>query len=337
MCNVETGTVESILVRYPLRAQPISAIESLGSGGGLSGARFWRYQSASGLLVLRAFSSHGPGREHIERVHQWLGRTAALGFTPVPLADREGRTIQEVDSRLWELAPWMPGSADRSGPSAAHIRAAFAGMAAFHQRLAGEESEGLSPGIEQRYEKILELSRGGCLPLEFAIEQARESCGPLRGEAHRWIALARTIAPLLIDRLARAVGQFALRQPCLRDARAEHFLFDGEQLSGLVDFGAMGIDSVAGDIARLIGDWLEGDRSARELALEAYESVRPLDAGERGLIGVFESATALLIGERLIRWHFVEGRQFDDDGAVPEGLARGVRQLERLGRSMGCA
>ena len=54
-------------------------------------------------------------------------------------------------------------------------------------------------------------------------------------------------------------------QPCLRDARPEHFLFDGDQLSGLVDFGAMAVDSVVGDLARLIGEWLDDDRPAYRL------------------------------------------------------------------------
>jgi Ser/Thr protein kinase RdoA (MazF antagonist) len=334
---VNHGTVDSILARYPAWLRPVSAIESLGSAGGLSGARLWRYQSAAGLLVLRAFAAHGPGREHLEQVHEWLYKTADLGFVPVPLADLEGRTIQEAEGRLWELAPWMEGAADLARPSAAHVQAAFTGMAAFHQRLAGEEVDGLSQGIEQRYEAVRELTQGGFIRLELAIERVRGAALEIDGPALRWIALARPTAPLLIDPLARAVGQVTRLQPCLRDARAEHFLFDGERLSGLVDFGAMGVDSVAGDIARLIGDWLDGDPPTRALALTAYESVRPLEPGEKGLIGVFESATALLIGERWIRWHYLEGRRFDDARAVPEGLARGIAQLERLAESVGLA
>jgi hypothetical protein len=41
-----------------------------------------------------------------------------------------------------------------------------------------------------------------------------------------------------------------------------------------------------------------------------------------------------LIGERWLRWHFVEGRRFDDPQAVSDGIARGVSRLERLGREL---
>ncbi len=53
-------------------------------------------------------------------------------------------------------------------------------------------------------------------------------------------------------------------------------------------------------------------KPAGQLALESYEQIRPLDAVETSLIGPFQSATALLIGERWIRWHFIEDRHFDD-------------------------
>ena len=132
----------------------------------------------------------------------------------------------------------------------------------------------------------------------------------------------------------RASALVSCLQPCLRDARAEHFLFEGEQLTGLVDFGAMGVDSVAGDLARLIGEWLDGDTRARGDALEAYERVRPLEPAEIILIGVFETSADLLIGERWVRWHYVEGRRFDDPQAVSKGLARGLKRLERLAREL---
>jgi homoserine kinase type II len=116
----------------------------------------------------------------------------------------------------------------------------------------------------------------------------------------------------------------------LRDARPEHFLFDKDELSGMVDFGAMAVDTVAGDIARLIGEWFNDDRSAHAIAIESYERVRPLDSVETSLIGLFQAATTLLIGERWIRWHFLESRHFDDAQAVTWGLERSIKPLERL-------
>ena len=148
--------------------------------------------------------------------------------------------------------------------------------------------------------------------------------------ATRWLGLARAIAPHLLGPLRDAAGRVVSLQPCLRDARPEHFLFEGDRVSGLVDFGAMGVDCVVGDLARLMGEWLAGDRSARTEALAAYERIRPLDAAESSLIEAFASSSALLIGEHWIRWHYIEGRRFDDPQAITQGIARGLAHIERL-------
>jgi homoserine kinase type II len=203
-------------------------------------------------------------------------------------------------------------------------------MAALHQRLAAEGREGVSPGLEHRCEAVERLVRGGLETLRQAIVRTgrREltDCRPL---ALRWLGLARVVAPQLRDPLRRAAGCSVPIQPCLRDARPDHFLFTGDQITGLVDFGAMDIDSVAGDLARLLGDWLEGSPAARTEALTAYEAVRPLALAESTLIAAFEAAADLLIGEHWIRWHYLEDRHFDDPQAASKGIARGLQRLER--------
>ncbi len=225
----------------------------------------------------------------------------------------------------------MAGAADLTAPpSSARLRRAFKGLAAFHQRLAAERIEGLSPGLRQRFEAVNQLELGGFDTLERAIERRRGRDLSNCDAAMLWIRLARTVAPQVREPLRQASSRTVMLQPCLRDARPEHFLFAGDQLSGLVDFGAMAVDSVVSDLARLMGEWLDDDKPAVRLALESYEQIRPLDAVETSLIGPFQSATALLIGERWIRWHFIEERDFDDRLAVTRGIARSIKQLERL-------
>ena len=329
---VDSSGFDELLARYPRSVQPLDQPEALGGAGGLSGGRLWRYRSEAGLLVLRAWPPHGPGRAHLERIHHWLSMTVELGFIPAPIPDRAGRTLQEHAGRYWELAPWLPGTADRSHPPAsARLRTAFAAMAAFHQRLAGDRHEGISPGLGHRYEAVQRLVQGGLDTLEQAIGRAggRDQAG-CRPAAIRWLGLARVVAPRLRDPLRLAASRIGPLQPCLRDARPDHFLFEGDQVRGLVDFGAMDVDCVAGDLARLIGDWLDGNPAARAEALTAYEAVRPLAPAESALIAIFEAAADLLIGEHWIRWHYVEDRRFDDPQAVSQGIARGLERLERL-------
>jgi aminoglycoside phosphotransferase (APT) family kinase protein len=332
---VNAQTFDELFARYERHFQPLSPLVSLGGGGGLSGAKLWRFRAAHDALLLRAWPSHGPGRDHLERVHHWLALTAELGFVPVPIRDRAGQSLQEWNGSLWEITPWLMGTADSSRPPGLeHLQLAFKGLAAFHQLLAVEQVEAVSTGLQQRHDEIVRLIRGGFRALESAINHQNEVRGSDRTIALAWLGHAQTVAPVVLEPLGRVSSRVIRVQPTLRDARPEHFLFEGERLSGLVDFGAMGVESVAADLARLSGEWLDGDPAARREAIASYELVRPLDPAEARLIDFFEMTTALLVGERWVRWHFVENRSFDDPEAVSKGLERGLIRVERLVREL---
>jgi homoserine kinase type II len=322
--------LHELLARYPLDLQPRSELESLGGAGGYSGARLWRYRAATGTLVLRAWPRDGPDRARLERIHRWLFLTAETGLTPVPFRDKNQQSLQDFQGVFWELNPWLPGAADMANPPALkRVAAAFTGLAALHVRLASESRVGPSPGLALRRGTVQHLIDGGF----DAIEQADAlQAAPPRdaAAARRWLALARAAAPpisRLLDRASRVVLDL---QPCLRDARPDHFLFEQDRLTGIVDFGAMDLDCVAGDLARLLGEWARGDSVVRSTAQSAYEQVRALRPVESSLISVFESSADLLIGERWLRWCYLEARVFEDPSAFSKGLARSLHRLERL-------
>jgi Ser/Thr protein kinase RdoA (MazF antagonist) len=318
-----------VLGRYPAAARPASPPEALGNAGGASGARLWRFASGLGRLALRAWPADGPDRATLERVHLWIDEAKGVGFLPVPIRGLDGRTVQEAGGTLWELAPWLPGSADLSRPPApGRLRAGFAGLAAFHQRLAHHGASGPSPGLGRRLQEARDLLAGGFRELEGRLSSA--PADPRRELARRWCASARPLAPEVGEALCKAADAPISCQPCLRDARPDHFLFAGDRLTGLVDFGAMGIESVAADLARLLAEWVGPDRASRAEALAAYAAVRPLEARETALIDVFERSAALLGGGHWVRWHFVEGRTFDDPEAVLHGLEKGLERLASL-------
>jgi Ser/Thr protein kinase RdoA (MazF antagonist) len=322
--------LDQLLARYPAHLQPRSELESLGGAGGFSGSRFWRYRAAAGQLVLRSWPPGWRGRSELERIHRWLFLTADTGLTPVPFRDNGARSLQQFQGCFWELTPWLPGLADSANPPAVeHLEAAFSGLAALHVRLACESRVGVSPGLEQRRVTVEHLIDGGFDTIEAAVAHQATSPGEAAA-AGRWLSLARSAAPRVSELLGRVSRSVLLLQPCLRDARPDHFLFEGGRLSGIVDFGAMGVDSVAGDLARLIGEWQGGDPAAGARAQKAYERIRPLQPVEISLISVFLSSADLLIGERWLRWYYLEGRRFEDPEAVSHGLARGLRRLERL-------
>jgi homoserine kinase type II len=319
-----------IIRRYPGDCRPNGSIEPLGNAGGFSGARLWRFDSGRGRLVLRCWPVDGYDRSQIAQVHAWLVEAADLGFLPVPIPTIDGLTVVNENGRNWELARWLPGSADLARPpSSEHLQAMFAGLATFHARLAVHRSDGTSPGLLSRAKEIDRLILGEFDQLRAAID--RKPADPVSPLGRTWLDRATRLAPRLRLEILRGIDGISPLQPCLRDARPDHFLFEANRLTGLVDFGAMGRETVAADLARLLAEAVGADRPARSEALRAYEAIRPLIEPEARSIERFERANALLGAARWVRWHFVESRKFDEPDATLRGLQRGIQRLDESG------
>jgi Ser/Thr protein kinase RdoA (MazF antagonist) len=324
-------SVALVLSRYPSRLQPVSLVQRLGNAGGSSGATLWRYRAECGDMALRAWPGHGPTLVRLEMIHGWLQELSGLGDiqVPVPVPAIDGRTIQRQVGLYWEVTPWLAGEPElKRPPAAARVQSAFAALASIHRRLSGHGQRGASPGLCLCILELERLAEGGLDLMAGALERSQADALAVTG--HRWIFLARATIPRVLPSLRDASRLQVTLQPCLRDARPEHFLFETDRLSGLIDFGAMGIESVAADLARLIGEWLAEDYPLRAMALAAYQQVRLLDASESALIASLEATGDLLIAGHWLSWHYLDHRRFDDSGEVARGVARGLHRLERL-------
>ncbi len=316
---------------YPASARPRSVPTALGSAGGGSGARLWRFESGVGPLVARAWPPDGPGPDALRAIHARLAALGDLDFVPVPLATLDGRTLVPAEGRWWEVAPWCPGVAEMSRPpGSGRLRAASAGLAAVHQRWALTSVIATSPGLRARLAEVQDWLGTDLGRLEALV--AHETTGTVVGLARRWLAIARDGLSRVAGRLRREASEAVTIQPIVRDARPEHFLFTGDRLTGLVDFGAMGVDDPAADLARLLGEWVGDDPGLRAEALTAYASIRPLGPGDFDRIVAFEESAAWLGPARWLRWEYLDRRPFADPEAVTTGLDRAMRRLiERIG------
>jgi homoserine kinase type II len=86
------------------------------------------------------------------------------------------------------------------------------------------------------------------------------------------------------------------------DLFCDNVLFDGECVSGIIDFGFAATDALAYDLAIAVNDWCSVAEGTSAGALDpilcaamvaGYEEVRPLSAGERELWPVLLRAAAL--------------------------------------------
>src|SRR4051794_21744340 len=155
------NVVNAVLALYPSVTRPSTPPEPLGNAGGMSGSSLWRYRSGLGPLVLRAWPHDGPPLTTLEEIHGWLSETGHLGFVPIPIRGRDGRTLYPQAGRVWELSRWMSGSAETDRPpTSARVTSAFAALAAFHQRLAHHGTHGTSPGLRARLREVRWLLGG---------------------------------------------------------------------------------------------------------------------------------------------------------------------------------
>ena len=106
---------------------------------------------------------------------------------------------------------------------------------------------------------------------------------PARPAAERaWRVLPHWI-DTIPDLLTRWTARTWPLQPCLCDVWHDHVLFDGDRVTGLVDYGAVKIDHPAVDVARLLGSLVGDDAEGWAAGLTAYREVRPFSAEEEEL------------------------------------------------------
>lgn len=324
----------AVLERYPADCRAASGV-ALGSAGGFSGARIWKLSTARGALALRRWPGEHPSPARLAWIHAVAAHALANGFALLaqPIRTGDGATFIYHAGRLWELAPWLCGKADyHERPSPARLASAMQALARFHRAVESfplvELPRGPSPGIVERRERLARLSAGDLASLSTALGSmpvAPEVADACRRFVSLFPRAAAVVGPFVED---AARCDVAL-QPCLGDVWSDHVLFDGDEATGIVDLGAMRVDSVAVDIARLLGSLAPDDRAAWNAGLAAYEVVRPLAEDERRLAFAVDRGNVVLSPALWLRWLLVDGRTFDDPAAVMKRLRSGIVRIER--------
>lgn len=315
-------------------------IESLGVSGGFSGAVIWRVSVAGNELCLRRWPQVHPSLNGLLAIHGLLEHVAAAGFelVPVPLATRNGETYYIHEDHLWELTPWMPGQAMLSqAPSDARLAAAVTALAEFHQAAQTYQYQqnkptiAPSPGLRERLDMVRGLQQGGLQQLWLATRTAEAS--DLRELAFELLeGIGHSLDRVAVN-LRQIVDVQLPLQWCQRDVRHDHLLFEDNQVSGLLDFGAAAVDSVAGDVSRLLGSLVHDHPESWRLGIEAYAKQRGLSPDELKAISGFDQGGLVCSAANWVRWLFVEGRSFPQIHALHDQLVWLRSRLQALAES----
>ncbi len=240
-----------------------------------------------------------------------------------PLLTRGGRSYLSMDDHLWELAPWLPGVADFHRAGTPHrVRAAISALAELHQQLASvspRSNHGGPPGIASRLRTMEQLFEGRAERIAMTLKR-KPPAGEMGNLAADVMAAFQRFAEPIRRQLAAAQAVAVPRQVCLRDVWHAHVLFEGDRVTGIVDYGAMDIDSVSADLGRLLGSTAGDDADLRNAAIAAYRAVRPLSAVEESLIEVYDASGTLMGAMNWLRWIVIERRTFSDSAAVAQRL-----------------
>jgi homoserine kinase type II len=197
---------------------------------------------------------------------------------PRPSPDAEGRILHRLRDKPAVVVNKLRGK-NELAPTAWHCGAVGEMLARMH--LAGRDYERHQPNL-----------RG--LPW---WQEAVPVLLPRLGEEQRSLLLSELDFQ---TRMAASSDYAALpRGPVHADLFRDNVMFDGDRLSGFLDFYFAGCDTSLFDIGVCLNDWCVDLGSARpdaereEAFLTAYESVRPLVLEERRLMPALQRAAAL--------------------------------------------
>jgi Ser/Thr protein kinase RdoA (MazF antagonist) len=329
--------------RYPEAYRPEAAGRAPTIAGGFSGAAIWKIESPVGPLALRATASGDVDQSRLAELHRLIGHVRGCGFEqmPTPIVTSDGESFFESGGQIWQLEPWMPGTADFSSqPNQARLAAAMTCLARWHiaaARYVCRESGRAwfvtaaalsSPGLARRLARIANWD-------SRLSDSVRQQLG-----AFTWREFSM-LGRELLDQFNRLAPRVAARvklglptavplQPCLRDIWHDHVLFTGDQVTGLIDPHAARSDSVATDLARLLGSLVGDDRNGWDAGLAAYQRVRPLSVDELALVELFDQSTVLLAGMTWLEWYCLQGRTFADREKVVSRLQAILGRVQRL-------
>lgn len=298
--------------------------------GGYSGAQFWRKTHGSEAWCLRCWPLEHPDPQRLLTIHGWLHLCRDLPYIPTPWMNRQGASWIETPEGRWELTPWLPGCADfKTQPSHARLRMAVQALAEVHLKWSGQRqfpSQGPCPAVSQRLHRFSDLSQGELERLRSCV--LKRTGKSLSHLARRCLEQFDRHATGLRADLEHISATVLPLQPCLRDIWHDHLLFEGENLTGIVDFGAAKVDVVAGDLGRMLGSLIADSNDLWDIAQEAYDGVHVMTPQQWRLARLLDRSGCLLGAMNWLRWIWLDRRQFEDMSRVEQRLTQLVGRME---------
>ncbi|MDO4570613.1 MAG: phosphotransferase [Planctomycetia bacterium] len=118
--------------------------------------------------------------------------------------------------------------------------------------------------------------------------------------------------------------------PCIYDFRLKNLFFSKKYFKGFLDFGAIGIDTPAVDVARLLENLTENYSISWVLGLSAYQSVRRLSAEELDALNVSRRSYTMTSALRWLNYMFVQNNPVKCSMRLYRRLEQLVERMENI-------
>jgi len=319
------SSLRQVLSQYDLPS--ISQIQSLGSAGGFSGAHLWKVNTDASGFCLRRWPTPHPDADRLNWIHRVIRHAYHndCPFLAVPRLTTGGDSFVRYQDSFWEVSHWMPGVANfLEDGNETRLKNMMRALARYHQTAAQvsldfRPSSNLKSRIEQLQKLPRTVQQLVNVPLSFI--GSPEVCDAVESLRRTILKNGESTGKRLLQSLRPLAGVVFPVQPILRDIWHDHVLFTGDEVTGVVDFGAMQMDNIAFDISRLLGSTIADSTTRWPLAVEIYSQTRPLMDSETVLIPLLDQTTTLLGSVNWLKWICLERRQFEDWSSVISRLA----------------
>ncbi|MFO0815630.1 MAG: phosphotransferase [Gemmatales bacterium] len=285
---------------------------------GFSGAAVWKVTATTGSFALKRWpSDFQPDWQRITHLSM-LAQQHGYHLLPVPHFTIQRQPYIKDQGVHWSACSWMTGQPVAT-PNEEQLQTAMQSLAQLHrlwQRHA-ETATGPSPSVQHQIMRLEAWT-------EAEYQQIARSSHPLHLQA---LALLRSHRHSAIERLRPWQLTPLPLHYVLGDVWAEHLLYTGDSLTGIIDLATIRLDHPAHDLARLLGSYCAGDARRRAQALEYYPHTDP--HLESLTIALDEAGAIVALGNWL-RWLVLENRPHLNHTAAHTRLQCLVNRLHRL-------
>ena len=286
-------------LRFANTCQPIS--------GGLSSSRVWKIAVAEQEFALKSIPVDSIRRERLEQIHAFQSMLSRANAPVAKLQPSKfDQTITHAAGSFWELSSWLPGAPiELCAVTLGHGRSAIEALANLHSISRQNLTQpGLTPAIVDRIQ-LIERYHNRTADWSTVLNQCTIELRELAARTRVIFTRESSALQFELKSFANSSELFWI----MRDIHRQHVLFQGSQVSGLIDFGASRIDHPVSDLVRMLGTVFPFSVDIRHSLVEYYGELIG-SIVDLKLFKAIDHASTLLSAMQWLQWLVVEQQQF---------------------------